>query len=181
MNGKEWENVKVDIKSYFERIIDERDGRYNERFVAAEKAVATALAAAEKAVSAALIAQEKMTTAAFASSEKAIIKAEEAQRESNLKTNEFRGQLSDQAETLMPRKETVVLIDSLRTENVAQHRNQEDRMSSLSKDVATLREENSKRVGQSGVSIGLLIAIIGPVCTIIGGVVVWLITRGGAP
>ena len=113
MNGEQRANLVVELKEHFERILDERENRYNERFVAAEKAVTTALAAAEKAVAAALSAQEKLTTAAFVSSEKAITKAEEAQRDAMSKTNEFRAQLSDQAETLMPRKETAALIDAL--------------------------------------------------------------------
>lgn len=80
----------------------ERDRRYEQRF-----------ATAETAVSAALAAQEKAVNAAFLASEKAIIKAEDAQKENNSKTNEFRGQLSDQAATLMPRAETETRFKSV--------------------------------------------------------------------
>ena len=54
----------------------------------------------------ALAAQKELTAAANAASEKAILKSEEAQREYNVRSNEFRGQLDDQAKTLMPRIET---------------------------------------------------------------------------
>lgn len=65
-------------------LLAERDLRYDERFIASEKAVITA----------------------FASSEKASLKAEQAQESYNVRSNEFRGQLDDQAKTLMPRLET---------------------------------------------------------------------------
>lgn len=65
-------------------LLAERDLRYNEKFIASEKAVITA----------------------FASSEKASLKAEQAQESYNVRSNEFRGQLDDQAKTLMPRLET---------------------------------------------------------------------------
>ena len=83
-------------------IMDERDRLYDTRF-----------RAADTAVSAALSAQEKQTTLVFQASEKAIVKAEEAQREYNIRSNEFRGQLDDQAKTLMPRPETLTLFKAL--------------------------------------------------------------------
>src|ERR1017187_3928176 len=49
------------------------------------------------AVDAALIAQDNLTQAAFSSAEKAIDKAEGNQTVLNAKSNEFRGQLDDQA------------------------------------------------------------------------------------
>lgn len=95
-------------ESYIERfsalrqLIDERDRAYIARFDAAEKAVGTALAAAEKAVN-----------AAFLASEKAVLKAEQAQKEYNERSNEFRGQLDDQAKTLMPRPETLNMFKAI--------------------------------------------------------------------
>lgn len=83
-------------------IINERDKQYDSRFRAAEIAVNAALAAQEKAVN-----------AAFLASEKAIVKAELAQQDYNVRSNEFRGQLDDQAKTLMPRAETDVRFKSL--------------------------------------------------------------------
>lgn len=85
-----------------EKVAEERNRRYEDKFRGSDTAVAAALAASKE-----------LTSAAFASSEKAIIKAEEAQRESNAKSNEFRGQLSDQASTFMPRLEAESRINAL--------------------------------------------------------------------
>jgi hypothetical protein len=68
---------------------------------------------AEVAVSAALAAQEKAVNAAFTASEKAVLKAEQAQKEYNERSNEFRGQLDDQAKTLMPRPETLNMFKAM--------------------------------------------------------------------
>lgn len=116
-------------------------------FAAAEKAVNAALASADKATSAALVAQEKGTAAAFASSEKAIAKAEEAQREYNVRSNEFRGQLDDQAKMLMPRAESLTLFKSVeeklylfdiaikglmpRLESMSMHKSTDDKATAL--------------------------------------------------
>jgi hypothetical protein len=89
------------IREYLERIIDEKDRQYQQRFRAADAAVASAL-----------LAQKEATAAAFAASESAIRKAEEAQREYNVRSNEFRGQLGDQAKQLAPRAEMLGLIKS---------------------------------------------------------------------
>lgn len=103
----------------------ERDRRYEQRFGTIEQAVRTAAEAQERAVQAAFVAQdkavqaaftaqEKLTQAAFAASKEAIAKAEASQIGVNERGNEFRGQLADQAATLMPRKETEALAASLR-------------------------------------------------------------------
>ena len=91
--------LEVSMREFLERVIDERDRLYDSRFRAAEIAVNAALAAQEKAV-----------TAAFLASEKAIIKAEEAQKDYNNRSNEFRGQLDDQAKRLMARDESLGLF-----------------------------------------------------------------------
>ncbi len=95
------ELLKVSIREFLVSIIEERDRLYDMRFKASETAVNAALAAQEKAV-----------TAAFLASEKAIVKAEDAQRDYNIRSNEFRGQLDDQAKTLMPRLEAATLFKS---------------------------------------------------------------------
>lgn len=82
--------------------VEERNSHYDTRFKAAEAAVEKALAA-----------QEKATAANFAANEKAITKAEDAQRDYNIRSNEFRGQLDDQAKTLMPRSEATVMFNGL--------------------------------------------------------------------
>lgn len=85
-----------------EGLIAERDKFYMALFAASKEAVAFALTAQEKAVS-----------AAFSAAEKAILKAEQAQKEYNERSNEFRGQLDDQAKTLMPRPETLSMFKAL--------------------------------------------------------------------
>lgn len=99
---------------HLQALIDERDRRYTERFDAQERAVQAALAAAEKLVS-----------TAFAASEKAVLKQEQAQADYNIRSNEFRGQLADQAKMLMPRAEAEAsfrqqreLIDRVRDESL---------------------------------------------------------------
>lgn len=112
----------ITIRGYFERILiesdkvnQERDKRMDERFESQEKALTAALAAAEKAVQAALIAQKEATATALISAEKAVEKAEASQLRVNVTQNEFRGTLKDQAAGLMPRSETELLVNDLRT------------------------------------------------------------------
>jgi hypothetical protein len=109
------------------QVVDERDRLYDVRFRAAEAAASAALAA-----------QEKATNAAFAASEKAIVKAEDAQREYNVRSNEFRGQLDDQAKTLMPRPETLTMFKAV-----------DEKLLALSREIAGLRESRSESGGKS--------------------------------
>lgn len=80
------------LKEHVEVTRVEMDRRYEQRFEAQEKAVLAALTAAKEAVIKAEVAAEKRADAA----------------------NEFRGQLADQAATLMPRSETTLMFDALR-------------------------------------------------------------------
>jgi hypothetical protein len=91
------------LRSHVLEVIGEHDRRYEQRFLAQESAVQAALVAQEKAVNAALIAADR-----------AVAKAEQAQERRNEATNEFRGQLADQAATLMPRREAEQSIATLR-------------------------------------------------------------------
>jgi len=120
---------EVRLREYLERIMDERDRRYEDRFKAQETAVYAALAA-----------QEKLTNAAFASSEKAIVKAEDAQRDYNVRSNEFRGQLDDQnkvmSNEMLRRAEAEQRFDA-----------QDEKIDEIKKDVGGLRESRS---GMSG-------------------------------
>ncbi len=102
-------------------LMDERDKRYQERSEAQLKAMQTA----------------------FAASEKAVDKAEAAQANYNVRSNEFRAQLDDQAKRLMPRAEsekehetTREMIERLRVELRAV----EERSRS---DISNLRESRS--------------------------------------
>lgn len=126
------------IREYLERVIDERDRLYDVRFKAAETAVNAALAA-----------QEKQTSASFLASEKAIVKAEDAQREYNVRSNEFRGQLDDQAKLLMPRSEAAVSYHALEDKLGSNKGEFERRFENISKEIAGLRESRSEISGKT--------------------------------
>lgn len=128
-------------------IIDERDRLYDSRF-----------RASEIAVQAALLAQKEAVANAFLASEKAIIKAEDAQREYNLRSNEFRGQLDDQAKLLMQRSEALGLLNAsdnkLETMRLffdskleSQRQAFEKSNEGLLKEIAGLRESRSETTG----------------------------------
>lgn len=146
------------LKEYLYSLIYSNDRRYQESFAAAEKAVAAALAA-----------QKELTNAAFASSEKAIVKAEDAQRDYNVRSNEFRGQLDDQAQTLMPRTETHVLIKSV-----------EDKIGEITKTMDTMTGRvttiESRGIGKTEAwqyivaGIGVILGLVGIISFIISQV-----------
>lgn len=166
------EYIETLIKELRENVgikIDERDRLYDTRFKAAEVAVNAALAAQEKAV-----------TAAFLASEKAIVKAEDAQKDYNQRSNEFRGQLDDQAKTLMPRIETIGLFKAADDKGEALRKDLEGkidflRLSSekifegLLKELGNLRESRSESSGKgAGLNAfwGYLIGVMGLIATI---------------
>ena len=79
------------LRAHVRDLIEERDRRYNERFIAQEKAVEAALTSAKEAV----------------------LKAEGAAERRFESVNEFRNTLADQARDLMPRLETEALIKNI--------------------------------------------------------------------
>lgn len=83
-------------------LINERDRQYQQRFEGQEKAVNAALIAAKEAVNAAL-----------AAAKEAVTKAEVANEKRLDNVNEFRGQLKDQAATLLPRAEADIRFRSM--------------------------------------------------------------------
>lgn len=89
--------------------MDERDRLYKERDEFRRVAV-----------DAALIAQKEQVQFAFEASEKAIVKAENAQKDYNVRSNEFRGQLDDQAKRLIARTEVETLIKNIEEKISAQ-------------------------------------------------------------
>lgn len=86
-------------------LINERDRQYQQRFEGQEKAVNAALIAAKEAVNAAL-----------AAAKEAVNKAETANEKRLDNQNEFRGQLKDQAATLLPRNEADIRFKSIEGE-----------------------------------------------------------------
>ena len=83
-------------------LIQSNDLRYQQRFETQEANLITAITAQEKAVAAALQAAKE-----------AVTKAEIAAEKRFDAVNEFRGQLSDQARTFMPRSESELQINAL--------------------------------------------------------------------
>lgn len=84
------------LAAHVSSMFREADRRYEQRFVAQEKAVADALAAQDKAVQTALMAAKE-----------AVGKAEAATEKRFDAVNEFRAQLNDQAGRLMTRDESL--------------------------------------------------------------------------
>ena len=136
------------LREFVERIIEERDRLYDAR-----------LKSLDSFFTSSLLAMDKATQAAFASSEKAISKAENSQTDYNARSNEFRGQLDDQAKMLMPRAEMTNIL-----------RSYDSRLDRIDENISGLRESRSSGEGssktlfenrtQSNWNVGTLIAIV---------------------
>jgi hypothetical protein len=121
-------------------LMDERDRLYKERDESRRTAV-----------DAALVAMDKQTRASFEASEKAIVKAEDSQREYNIRSNEFRGQLDDQAKTLLPRAEAGVLFKGLEEKIRSSDDSREKKFDIVTKDITALRESRSNLDGRTAI------------------------------
>jgi hypothetical protein len=84
----------ISVTAYFKELLREHDLRYEQRYLAQERAV----------------------NAAVIASEKALQKVEAAVEKRFDSVNEFRQTLSDQTRTFVPRMEFEVVRDALRTE-----------------------------------------------------------------
>ena len=139
------------------------------------------LSAFKQAVAAQFVAVKEATAATFSSSQAAIVKAETAQSDYNIRSNEFRGQLDDQAKTLMSKDEAIprfdtlgIRVDGLREYCDAQFNAIKDanekRQKEVNDNINSLRESRSEVGGKekatargrerSDWSIGLIIAIL---------------------
>lgn len=85
--------------------VDTLKAMLDERHQAQTKFTDTAFATQQKAMETAFAAADKAVQAALLSAEKAVAKAEGAAEKRFEATNEFRGQLADQAATFLPRTE----------------------------------------------------------------------------
>jgi Flp pilus assembly protein TadB len=143
--ASEW--TAEQVREHIEAILSERDRQYAQRFAAQEKAIDAALAAQEKAVA-----------AAMAAAEKAVTKAEIAAEKRFESVNEFRGQLADQAATLVTRPE----YD-------ARNKAQDDRLAELKGRLDTSGGRSSglnagwgvfvAALGALGILVGLVLAL----------------------
>lgn len=110
----------------------------------------------------ALAAQGKLVDAAFAASEKAIEKAEDAAKQKDLKNNEFREQLDDQARTFAT-KDNVERVES----------ELDRRLTTMTTDIRDLQNANSRQQGALAVARfvgfgGLLAGLSALVYAIVG-------------
>lgn len=138
----------AEVEKRYGQVSFEMDKRYQQRFEAQETALNSALKA-----------QHTLFEAVTAASKEAISKAEAAQKDKNEMTNEFRGQLADQAVTFMPRKEVEqimsgsrLIFDNFKSDCFVQR---EELLRSIAKkfdevghEIRTLRESRSHLVGR---------------------------------
>lgn len=101
------------LRIHFESRIDHLADSLDERYATQTKALDAALAAQQMAMQTAFTAADRAVEAALESAEKAVAKAETAANKRFEAVNEFRGQLSDQAATLMSRAEGDVRFRAL--------------------------------------------------------------------
>jgi hypothetical protein len=106
-----WNLATLDM--YFTKVMDERDRTYQQRWESSEKATVAALQGQKDAVSTAFTAQEKAVAAALTAADRAVSKAEVASEKRFDSVNEFRGQLSDQAASFLPRIEFNRALEAL--------------------------------------------------------------------
>lgn len=136
------------LKELMLSVLTEMDRRYEQRFEAQQVALRDAL-----------LAQEKAVTAALNAAERAVSKAELASERRFESINEFRGQLADQAATLMPRAETAVLLDSI-NERLATIEKRVDERAGALKGQETLRAVLLTTAGLLIAAIAVTVALV---------------------
>lgn len=165
------------LKEYFERRLGDNKELLDERFATQIKAGEVALTAQQTAMRTALEAAEKAVNTALVSAEKAVTKAEVAADKRFEAMNEFRGQLADQAATLISRSEAEVRIQALAEKLETSMRQMESwRNETTSRlDVAqgnnsgSSEERNDRRMSNSGIAalVGAVVGVLGIVLAIV--------------
>lgn len=148
------------LKEHLESLLDALCRHVEDKFSLQERAVLSALAAQEKAVSAALVAADR-----------AVAKAELANERRFESVNEFRSQLRDQAETLMPRGETSALLKASDERFYALL----ERVAVIDKRVTELAAAAVARRGGLTDSWGTLVGLVGMLAA--GGSIIVMILR----
>lgn len=131
------------LREYIETILHERDRLYAER--------------------------DRRYEERHVASERAIAKAEDAQRDYNVRSNEFRGQLDDQAKTLMPRSEATALMRSIEDKMTVRNAAVDKSLDVIREDIQSLRESRSVVAGRgAGLNAGwgYLVGAVGLVAAI---------------
>jgi arginine utilization protein RocB len=98
---------------FMQRQHDDLRDQLNERYETQTKATDAAYVAQTTAMQTAFIAADKAVQAALESAKEAVAKSEASSEKRFESVNEFRGQLADQAATLMSRSEAEVRFQSL--------------------------------------------------------------------
>lgn len=159
---RDYETARIDN---LQRIMDERDKQYAQRFEAQQKAVADALQAAKEAVANALLAVKETTGNTLAAADKAVAKAELANEKRFESQNEFRQTLTDQATQFMTKAEA----DARQQATITQQKALEDDVARIT---ARIDEERSRSEGASNLWL-IIVGIIG-VIVLVGGFAITL-------
>jgi hypothetical protein len=101
------------LQAFIEQRIDNLEKMLNERYQTQTKATDAAFVAQQTAMKTAFDAADKAVQAALAAAKEAAAKAEAAAKDRFAAVNEFRGQLSDQAATLVSRTEHNAQLQAL--------------------------------------------------------------------
>jgi hypothetical protein len=137
-------------------VIEGNDRRYEERFLASQKALELGLAAQKSEISAAL-----------AAADRAVSKAETATEKRFESTNEFRGQMADQQRTLIQRSEVDVLMRSMNEKQDASVRSLDAKIDLLQKAQDATVNERMGIKGGWAIAVGALGFV-----TLVGGLFV---------
>jgi hypothetical protein len=103
------EEEKVDLRTYIEAIMNEREKSTDDRF----KAIDDRFGASDVAVLAALVAKDKAVDAAFLAAREASAKSEEAQQIYNTGHNDLLRKMDEQYNHMMPREEVIARINAI--------------------------------------------------------------------
>lgn len=98
------------LREHMQRQVDDLHALLNERYETQVKALDAAVGAQQLAMQTAFNAADKAVTAALDAASRAVEKAEKASEKRFDAVNEFRGQLSDQITTFLPRAEAELSI-----------------------------------------------------------------------
>lgn len=105
--------ARVAAIDMIERVLNERDRRYEQRWLSQEDAVRLALVGVNKEMIERMRQVREETQAAMLASDKAISKAEDATERRFAATNAYREQLSEQAATFAQRREVDAITSAL--------------------------------------------------------------------
>jgi hypothetical protein len=143
MNNKSTWKIET-LRNYTVQRIDDLVTLLDERYRTQSKAIDAAFEVQQIAMKTAFEAADKAVQAALAASKEASAKAEEASDKRFASVNEFRGQLADQAATLIGRAEYAV-----------QHKALEDKVVSLADRVVQLELRLTSRLDlATGTNVG---------------------------